>query len=64
MSDEDLTRRNRYTCAEDGCGRYAGDGYAIYRTSLKGQLFAGKCELHFPGVAEPIAQAIENRNHG
>ena len=53
-----------YVCATAGCDRAARDGWAIYRTSPKGQPFAGKCEEHFPGVPDPIVQAIERRNHG
>jgi hypothetical protein len=36
-----------YTCTFPGCIRNPRDGYAIYRTSPKGEPFAGRCEEHF-----------------
>lgn len=53
-----------YTCADEGCDRGVRSGHALYRVSPKGEDFAGKCEEHFAGEPEPIAQAIERRNHG
>jgi hypothetical protein len=57
MADAD-----RFTCVEDGCGRGCYTGHALYRVSPKGELFQGKCEEHYQGPVDPIAQAIERRN--
>lgn len=50
------------------CGKKAIDGYAIHRTSPKGQDFEGVCKDHLPEGQEPdfIANLIEqdNRNRG
>lgn len=53
---------SRYECAQEGCDRGPASGHALHRTSPKGELFEGKCGEHFEGVADPIAQAIEDRN--
>lgn len=60
MSDQP----SRYTCAKDGCERGVRSGHALYRTSPKGELFQGRCEEHFDGEPEPVAQMIEDRNQG
>ena len=52
-----------YECIEPGCTKHPKDGWAIYRTSPKGEDFEGKCEEHFEDEIEPIAKWIEERNH-
>lgn len=49
-------------CVEVGCSRGIATGFALYRTSPKGEMFEGKCEEHFDGEIEPIAQMVEQRN--
>lgn len=54
--------RSTYVCVEPGCTRGRDSGHALYRTSAKGELFEGKCEEHFPGLPDPVAKAVEQRN--
>jgi hypothetical protein len=49
-------------CDEPGCHNGIETGHALYRTSPKGEDWEGKCEEHFTGQIEPIAQLIERRN--
>lgn len=53
-----------FQCCVPGCSKNANDGYAIYRTSPKGEPFEGMCGEHRPGTFdEPdVAGMIEQES--
>jgi hypothetical protein len=55
-----------YVCDHEGCDRGISTGHALHRVSPKGpgQQFAGLCAEHYVGTPDPVAQAIEDANHG
>lgn len=56
---------SKYACVHDGCDRGPADGYALHRTSPKGDDFEGVCTAHAPLygiVPDNIAVAIEQNN--
>lgn len=55
-----------YVCDHEGCRKGIASGHALHRVSPTGpgQQFVGLCSEHYAGTPDPVAQAIEDANHG
>jgi hypothetical protein len=50
-------------CIEEGCSNGIATGHALHRVSPKGTEFEGKCDEHFEGDPDEVAQLIQAHNH-